>query len=85
MFSVGEQEIHDFTMVERHYFRNRLIKSYDFDFPFCIPGTTNTFQAAYDVPPLEKDLSECSLQCATNLMLDGTAIVADSPVALDSY
>jgi hypothetical protein len=29
-FSVGPQEVKSFRMVERHYFKNKLIKSYDF-------------------------------------------------------
>mmetsp|Transcript_19819 Transcript_19819/g.25167 ORF Transcript_19819/g.25167 Transcript_19819/m.25167 type:complete len:122 (-) Transcript_19819:605-970(-) len=43
-------------MIERHYFRSKLIKSYDFSFDFCIPGSTNTWDAVYDVPPLDDDL-----------------------------
>eukprot|EP00500_Bicosoecida_sp_ms1_P008303 CAMPEP_0203817026 /NCGR_PEP_ID=MMETSP0115-20131106/18280_1 /ASSEMBLY_ACC=CAM_ASM_000227 /TAXON_ID=33651 /ORGANISM="Bicosoecid sp, Strain ms1" /LENGTH=228 /DNA_ID=CAMNT_0050725941 /DNA_START=55 /DNA_END=738 /DNA_ORIENTATION=+ len=57
IFSVGDQEVRDFLMVERHYFRDRLIKSFEFSFPFCIPNTTNTWEAVYDVPPLDKDLT----------------------------
>lgn len=36
-FSVGDNEVHDFRMIERHYFRDQLIKSYDFEFGFVIP------------------------------------------------
>lgn len=43
-------------MVERHYFRNRLVKSYSFTFGFCIPGSTNNWEAVYSVPPLEEEL-----------------------------
>mmetsp|Transcript_488 Transcript_488/g.680 ORF Transcript_488/g.680 Transcript_488/m.680 type:complete len:155 (+) Transcript_488:477-941(+) len=43
-------------MIERHYFRNKLIKSYDFTFPFCIPGSTNNWDVVYSVPPLQDDL-----------------------------
>eukprot|EP00904_Undaria_pinnatifida_P000989 jgi/Undpi1/10891/HiC_scaffold_3.g01417.m1 len=58
VFSVGEVEIAGFRMVERHYFRNKLVKSYDFNFGFCIPGSTNTWDAVYQVPALDDDLSE---------------------------
>lgn len=34
------------------------MKSYDFSFGFCIPGSTNTWDAVYQVPPLDDDLSE---------------------------
>ena len=43
-------------MIERHYFRNKLIKSFDFNFGFCIPGSTNTWEAVYNVPTLDRDL-----------------------------
>ncbi|CAB1120738.1 unnamed protein product [Ectocarpus sp. CCAP 1310/34] len=58
VFSVGEQEVPNFRMVERHYFRDQLIKSYDFGFGFCIPASTNTWDAVYQVPPLDEDLIE---------------------------
>lgn len=41
-----------FRMIERHYFRNKLIKSWDFNMGFCIPNSKNTFEAIYDVPKL---------------------------------
>jgi len=56
IFSVGEKQVPNFRMIERHYFRNQLIKSYDFNFGFCIPGSTNTWGAVYDVPPLDEGL-----------------------------
>lgn len=36
----------------------KLVKSYDFGFGFCIPASTNTWDAVYQVPPLDDDLSE---------------------------
>eukprot|EP00455_Lapot_gusevi_P007758 TRINITY_DN13312_c0_g2_i1.p1 TRINITY_DN13312_c0_g2~~TRINITY_DN13312_c0_g2_i1.p1 ORF type:complete len:186 (-),score=37.91 TRINITY_DN13312_c0_g2_i1:310-867(-) len=52
-FKVGPQEVHNFRMIERHYFRDRLIRSYDFTFHFCIPNSTNTWEAIYEVPELD--------------------------------
>lgn len=49
-------------MIERHYFRDRLIQSYEFKFPFCIPNTTNNWESIYDVPALsEKEKEEMML------------------------
>ncbi|KAJ1638172.1 putative UNC119 [Pavlovales sp. CCMP2436] len=45
-----------FQMIERHYFRDHLIRSYDFDFGFCIPNSTNTWEAIYDIPALEEEI-----------------------------
>ena len=56
VFSVGQEAVKGFRMIERHYFRDKLIKSYDFEFGFCIPGSTNTWEAVYAVPPLPADL-----------------------------
>eukprot|EP00041_Stephanoeca_diplocostata_P028820 m.834065 g.834065 ORF g.834065 m.834065 type:complete len:232 (+) comp23443_c0_seq4:158-853(+) len=50
-FTVGEGA-NDFRMVERHFFKNKLLKSFDFDFGFCIPGSTNTCEHIYDFPKL---------------------------------
>lgn len=49
-FSVGALEVPSFRMIERHYFRGELIRSYDFQFGFCIPNSTNTWEAIYDMP-----------------------------------
>ncbi|KAF0697452.1 Aste57867_11859 [Aphanomyces stellatus] len=55
-FSVGPKEVHGFRMIERHYFRDELVKSYDFTFGFCIPSSTNTWDAVYSVPSLDEEL-----------------------------
>ncbi|XP_053131560.1 protein unc-119 homolog A isoform X2 [Hemicordylus capensis] len=43
-FTVGDKPINNFRMIERHYFRDQLLKSFDFEFGFCIPSSKNTFQ-----------------------------------------
>lgn len=43
-------------MVERHYFRDQLVKSFDFAFGFCIPGSINTWDAVYSMPALSEKL-----------------------------
>eukprot|EP00736_Rhodelphis_marinus_P002114 Rmarinus@m.13124 len=55
VFSVGDKGVKDFRMIERHYFRNKLIRSYDFDFGFCIPNSTNSWEAIYEVPQLSEE------------------------------
>lgn len=51
----GDKPVPKFRMIERHYFRNVLIKSFDFEFGFCIPRSTNTWEAIYDMPRLNKE------------------------------
>jgi hypothetical protein len=55
-FSNGDLEVEKFRMIERHYFRDRLVKSFDFKFGFVPPNTRNTWDVIYDVPLLEDDL-----------------------------
>lgn len=52
LFQVGQKEVRDFRMIERHYFKGKLVKSFDFKFGFCIPGSTNNWDALYDLPPM---------------------------------
>jgi protein unc-119 len=49
-FTVGDKPIPNMLMVERHYFRGKCIKSYEFKFGFCMPNTTNTLEMIYDLP-----------------------------------
>jgi protein unc-119 len=60
VFGVGNKEVKEFRMIERHYFRNQLVKSFDFEFGFCIPGSINTWDAVYCMPPLSDELSKIS-------------------------
>ncbi|XP_072909107.1 protein unc-119 homolog A-like isoform X3 [Hemitrygon akajei] len=57
-FTVGEKPMKNFRMIERHYFQDRLLKSFDFEFGFCIPCSRNTCEHIYDFPPLSEELSE---------------------------
>ncbi|KAJ3322165.1 hypothetical protein HDU76_013940 [Blyttiomyces sp. JEL0837] len=54
VFAVGELELLNFRMIERHYFNNKLITSYDFNFGFCIPKSVNTWESLYPVPKLDQ-------------------------------
>jgi len=42
-------------MVERHYFRGRVIRSYEFLFGFVIPNSTNSWEFIYDLPELSEE------------------------------
>lgn len=50
VFKVGNLPVKNFIMIERHYFKNKLIKSFKFAIPFCIPNTVNSLEAIYDIP-----------------------------------
>ena len=57
-FSVGDKPVKDFLMIERHYFNEILIKSFEFKFDFCIPKSVNTWEYIYTVPEIDPKLKQ---------------------------
>ncbi|KAH7716918.1 retinal protein [Aphelenchoides avenae] len=55
-FVVGDKPVTKFRMIERHFFRDRLLKSFDFEFGFCIPNSRNSCEHIYHIPPLSETL-----------------------------
>ncbi|XP_053309621.1 protein unc-119 homolog B [Spea bombifrons] len=55
-FTVGDKPVKSFRMIERHFFRDRVLKSFDFDFGFCIPNSRNTCEHMYEFPQLSEEL-----------------------------
>ncbi|XP_065663381.1 protein unc-119 homolog B [Hydra vulgaris] len=51
-FTVGPKPLENFRMIERHFFRDRLLKSFDFTFGFCMPNSKNTCEHIYEFPSL---------------------------------
>lgn len=65
-FLVGPKPINNFRMIERHFFRDRLLKTFDFQFGFCIPNSKNTCEHIYEFPTLPADLGESPKGIPTN-------------------
>jgi hypothetical protein len=57
VFAVGPTPIEQLRLIELHYSGKKLIRSYDFTFGFCIPGTVNTWESEYEMPTLSKQES----------------------------
>ncbi|XP_076453259.1 protein unc-119 homolog B-like [Babylonia areolata] len=55
-FVVGDKDVKKFRMIEKHYFREHLLKSFDFEFGFCIPHSRNTVEHIYNFPELSSEL-----------------------------
>ncbi|XP_065335345.1 protein unc-119 homolog B isoform X4 [Cloeon dipterum] len=55
-FTIGSKAVNNFRMIERHFFRDKLLKSFDFEFGFCIPNSKNTCEHIYEFPTLSPDL-----------------------------
>lgn len=63
VFSVGDKPVKNMRMIERHYFKNKLVKSFDFMFGFCIPNSTNEWETIYDLPQFDKKMIEDMIAC----------------------
>ncbi|KAG7459854.1 hypothetical protein MATL_G00215120 [Megalops atlanticus] len=57
-FTVGSKAVNRFRLIERHYFRDRLLKTFDFEIGFCIPYSRNTCEHIYSLPELEPETVE---------------------------
>ena len=57
-FTVGNKAVSKFRMIERHFFRDKLLKSFDFEFGLCIPNSKNTSEHIYEFPTLAPELGE---------------------------
>ena len=79
-FSVGGRPVEDFRMIERHYFKDELVRSYDFNFGFCIPMSVNSWEAIYDMPELTKEREEEILASPFEMRSDSFYYVGDTLV-----
>ncbi|XP_052901998.1 protein unc-119 homolog [Anopheles moucheti] len=55
-FTVGSKSVKNFRMIERHFFKDRLLKTFDFEFGYCIPFSKNTCEHIYEFPAIPPDL-----------------------------
>ncbi|XP_017476099.1 PREDICTED: protein unc-119 homolog [Rhagoletis zephyria] len=55
-FTVGSKPVNNFRMIERHFFRDRLLKTFDFEFGYCIPYSQNSCEHIYEFPNLPSEL-----------------------------
>ena len=65
---MGDKPVNNFRMIERHYFRDRLLKNFDFNFGFCIPNSKNTCEHIYEFPALDIDESKYSILLVLNVL-----------------
>ncbi|KAM3137838.1 hypothetical protein pb186bvf_010081 [Paramecium bursaria] len=56
VFTTGPKPLKNLIMIENFYFKDRIIKQYEFRFPFCIPDSTNSWESIYDLPALGENL-----------------------------
>ncbi|XP_015366926.1 PREDICTED: protein unc-119 homolog B [Diuraphis noxia] len=76
-FTVGNKPVNKFRMIERHYFRNKLLKTFDFEFGFCIPHSKNTCEHIYKFPNLDPELIKEMIQNPFETKSDSFYFVED--------
>lgn len=59
-FSVGDNELPNFRQIERHYFRDTLLSSFDFEMAprGCVPNSTKTVENHYERPVLDPEMKQ---------------------------
>ncbi|XP_037069048.1 protein unc-119 homolog [Pollicipes pollicipes] len=62
-FTIGPEPVNNFRMIERHFFRNKLLKTFDFEFGFCIPNSKNTCEHIYEFPSIHPDTVAEMVRC----------------------
>ena len=57
-FRVGSKPLKNVTVIEKHYFKDKLLKTYNFSFPFCMANSTNSIEFIYELPKIEEEIKE---------------------------
>ncbi|XP_060580916.1 protein unc-119 homolog B-like [Ruditapes philippinarum] len=76
-FVVGDQPVNKFRMIEKHYFKDRILKCFDFEFGFCIPHSRNTVEHIYEFPQLDQDEIREMIECPYETRSDSYYFVED--------
>lgn len=78
-FTVGGSDVvKNFRMVERHYFKNKLIKSFDFNFGAAlIPNSENSIEHIYELPKLDSKIKKEMVEAPWETRSDSFYFVED--------
>ena len=76
-FHIQDISLPSLTLIERHYFKGKVMKSFEFKFGFCIPSTTNTIEMIYDMPELTDEEREDMIQSPWETKSDTFFFVED--------
>lgn len=76
-FVVGDQPVNKFRMIEKHFFKDRMLKCFDFEFGFCIPHSRNTVEHIYEFPQLDSEEIQEMIDCPYETRSDSFYFVED--------
>lgn len=57
-FVVGDKPVKNLDFIERHYIGGKLIKSFEFKFPFFMPNSNNSIEFMYSLPKFEDSVTD---------------------------
>ncbi|OAF67735.1 hypothetical protein A3Q56_04531 [Intoshia linei] len=57
-FKIGSKEINSMRMIEKLYFKQHHLKTFDFDFGYVIPNSTNTCEIVYSFPTVSDEMKK---------------------------
>lgn len=75
-----DQNVANFMIIERHYFKDQLIENYEFSFPFCMKGSVNTWEKIYKFPEIEENLKQMMIDHPWQTQSDTFYFVGDELV-----
>ena len=52
---IGEKPVKSIRMIEKHYFKDTCIHTYDFKTGFCMPHTVNSWECIYVLPDIDEE------------------------------
>ena len=55
IYVIASEPLSDLIMIERHYFKNRLISQFEFKFPRCEVKHRTQVEVVYDLPALSEE------------------------------
>jgi len=62
-FSVGPLPVKNLLMIEKHFFKEKLIKAFEFKFDFCMPNSVNEWETLYEIPELDLEVKDEMIEC----------------------
>ena len=54
----GDQPLQNLVLIEKHFFNGEVLSQFEFNFPFCMPKSTNNWQYVYELPQLSPELQQ---------------------------
>ena len=54
-YYMGSEPLNDLQLIEKHWFRKRLLSTFEFKFPTCIPNSKNEVEFVYELPKFTEE------------------------------